>query len=447
MHDNVLDREWNAGSLLRFAFPTIIMMLFMGLYTMVDTVFVAQFVNTDALSAVNIVCPVINVTVGLGTMIAAGGNAVISREMGAGRNQEAREDLTLLTLAAAAVGFLIFLAGSVWLEKLVYVLGASDRLIAYGKAYLGTLLFFLPANVIQTVFASLFVTAGRPGLGLWLSVLSGLSNIVLDYVFIVLLGFGIRGAALGTGVGYLIPAAAGILFFMRNQGVLSFVRLKWKRGVLKESCMNGSSEMVGQLAAAVTTFLFNITMMELAGEDGVAAVTILIYAQFLLNTLYIGFSMGVAPVIGFYHGNKNSVRQKKVIRICLGFVMGASLLICMTSGLCGPYIARLFAPGTSAVCRLAAEGFAVFSFSFLFCGLNIFTSAMFTALSNGKLSAALSFLRTFVLLAGGILLLPRIFGMTGIWLAAPAAEGIMFLVSAVCLRRSGIRLHWGKKRL
>ncbi|MDE7318180.1 MAG: MATE family efflux transporter [Lachnospiraceae bacterium] len=442
MHNNVLDQEWGAASLLRFAAPTIVMMLFMGLYTLVDTVFVARFVSTDALSAVNIVCPVINLTVGLGTMLAAGGNAVISRKMGAGQEQEAREDLTLLTLSAAAVGLVIFLAGTVWMEELVYALGASDRLAVFCRAYLGTLLFFLPANVIQTVFANLFVTAGRPGLGLGLSVLAGLSNMVLDYVFIVLCGLGIRGAALGTGIGYLIPAAAGIFFFIRNQGLLSFAEPKWKWAVLKESCLNGSSEMVGQLAAAVTTFLFNITMMELAGEDGVAAVTIIIYAQFLLNTLYIGFSMGVAPVIGFHYGNQNHVRLKKIIRICIGFVMAASVLICMASVMGGPYMVRLFASGTSEVYRLAASGFSIFSYSFLFCGLNIFTSAMFTALSNGKLSAVLSFLRTFVLLSGGILLLPKLFGIAGVWLAVPAAEGIMFLVSV-----GVFRLHLDKKRL
>ena len=439
MRNNVLDQEWGAASLLRFAFPTIVMMLFMGMYTTVDVMFTARLVNTDALSAINIVCPVINVTVGLGTMLAAGGNAVISRKMGAGRNQEAMEDFTLLTLSAAGVGLLVFLAGTIWLKELTAALGANDRLASYCRDYLGTLLFFLPANVIQTVFASLFVTAGRPGLGLFLSVLAGLSNITLDYVFMALCGLGIRGAALGTGVGYLIPALAGIVIFRRGRGTLFFVRPKWRRGVLRESCLNGSSEMAGQLAAAVTTFLFNRTMMKLAGEDGVAAVTIMIYAQFLLNTLYIGFSMGVAPVIGFQYGNQNGRRQKRVIRICVCFILAASVLIYAASRLGGSHIVRLFASGTSEVYRLAAAGFPVFSCSFLFCGLNIFVSAMYTALSNGKLSAMLSFLRTFVLLAGAILLLPRLFGISGVWLAVPAAEGIMFVVSGSCLCCSGKR--------
>lgn len=439
MDDHLFNREWSAAALLRFALPTMVMMLFMGLYTLVDTIFVARFVNTDALSAINIVCPVVNLAVGLGTMLAAGGNAIVSREMGAGRLQKAREVLTLLVEAAAAIGVLLLVLGALWLEPIVYALGASDLLFPYCRDYLGILLLFLPANVIQTVFSNMFITAGRPGLGFGLSVLAGLTNLVLDYILIAVCGLGIRGAALGTGCGYLIPTLAGVIFFAGSRNTLSFTRLTWSWGVLRESCLNGSSELVGQLAAAITTLLFNRTMMELLGEDGVAAITILIYAQFLLNTVYIGFCMGVAPVIGFHYGRKNMVQQRKIFQICVGFVTAVSVLVFALSMLGGPCLVRLFAPGTSDVCRIASEGFSIFSYSFLFCGLNIFTSAMFTALSNGKVSAILSFLRTFGLLAGGILFLPKIWGAAGVWLAVPAAEGIMFFVSILCLAHNRSR--------
>lgn len=439
MSDNALDRDWSVWALLRFALPTVVMMIFMGLYTIVDTVFVAQFVNTDALSAINIVCPVIHITVGLGTMLATGGNAVISRKMGAGDERGAREDLTLLIITGAAVGGVILLGGTVWIDKIIYALGASERLFPYCKDYLITLFLFIPANILQTLFSNLLVTAGKPGLGFALSVLAGGANIVLDYVFIVPCGLGLRGAALGTGFGYLIPTAVGLAFFARGGGTLGFIRPKLKWEVIRESCFNGSSEMVGQLAAAVTTFLFNITMMELLGENGVAAITIIIYSQFLLNTLYVGFSMGVAPVIGFNYGRGNGVRQKRVFRISVGFIAAASILAFAISMFGGGYIVGLFAENTSEVYRIAADGFGIFSYGFLFCGLNSFTSAMFTALSNGEISAALSFSRTFGLLAGGILLLPRLWGITGVWLAVPAAEGIMFPVSAFCL------IHYRKR--
>lgn len=435
MSDNRLNQKWSAGALLRFAFPTVVMMVFMGLYTIVDTIFTARFVNTDALSAINIVCPVVNVTVGLGTMLAAGGNAVVSRKMGEGRDREAGEAFTLLILAGAAVGLLLLTGGAIWLDRLIYALGASGRLFPYCRDYLAALLPFLPASVLQTMFANLFVTAGRPGLGFGLSMLAGGANLVLDYIFMVPCGLGVRGAALGTGFGSLIPAAAGLAFFASRREGLSFTKPKWNWAVLGESCFNGSSEMVGQLAAAVTTFLFNRAMMNLLGEEGVAAITIAIYAQFLLNTLYIGFSMGVAPVIGFSYGMGNGAQLKKVFSLSIRFIAAASAAAFAAAMAGGPWLARLFAETSPEVRRIAAEGFPVFSWSFLFCGLNIFTSAMFTALSNGRVSAALSFLRTFVLLAGGILLLPRIWGVTGVWLAVPAAEGIMSAVSAACLAR------------
>lgn len=438
---SILAQTWSAGSLLRFAFPTVVMMVFMGLYTLVDTIFVAQFVNTDALSAINIVCPVVNLTVGLGTMLATGGNAIVSRKLGAGAGLEAREDFTLLVLAGAGLGVLLLLGGLIWLDPLLSALGASTLLFPYCRDYLLVLLLFLPANLLQTLFSNLLVTAGRPGLGFGLSAAAGLANILFDYIFIVPCGLGIQGAALGTGLGYLIPAIAGLIFFARNQGGLSFTAPKPRWGVLGESVWNGSSELVGQLSAAVTTFLFNRTMLSLLGEPSVAAITILIYAQFLLNTLFIGFSIGVAPILGFNYGNGNDAQQKAVLSISLRFIAAASVLIFACARLGGSFLVGLFADSTSPVYAIAVDGFAVFSYSFLFCGSNLFASALFTALSNGRLSAVLSFLRTFVLLAGGILLLPKLWGLAGVWLAVPAAEGCMFTVSALCVYRFRVRLE------
>lgn len=436
---NALDRNWSAASLLRFALPTMLMMLFMGLYTMVDTIFAARLVNTDALSAINIVCPVINLTVGLGTMLAAGGNAIISRKLGEGACGEAREDFTLLVAAGLAVGFLLLAMGILWMNPILLLLGASPRLFPYCREYLTTLLLFLPASILQTLFSNLFATAGKPGLGLLLSLLAGFSNIALDYIFMALCPLGIRGAALGTGFGYLIPGLFGLWYFAKDRGALFFTGLRWNWEVVRESCLNGSSEMVSQLAAAVTTFLFNRAMLRLAGEDGVAAITIVIYAQFLLNTLFIGFSIGIAPVVGFLYGNRNGEMQKQVFKISVRLLGAASLVIFLAARLGGAWLVGLFADASSAVYELGASGFALFSYSFLFCGFNSYTSALFTALSNGRLSAFLSFFRTFGLLAGGILILPRFLGITGVWLSVPLTELVMLLVSVGCIRREGNR--------
>ncbi|WP_343209677.1 MATE family efflux transporter [Anaerolentibacter hominis] len=435
MNENPLAKEFNVRSLLRFAAPTIFMMIFMGLYTIVDIIFVARYVNTDALAAINIVCPVINLTVGLAGMLGAGGSAVISRKMGSGRTLEAKQNFTLLLLAGLIIGMILAAGGLLFIKPLLDALGASGILFPYCKDYLTILLLLLPANILQCLFQNLFVTTGKPGFGLILSLLAGTANILFDYLFIVVLHMGISGAALGTGIGYLIPTAAGIVFFWKGKGTLSIVKPRWDFRMLSESCLNGSSELVGQLASAITAFLFNITMIKWLGEDGVASITIMIYSQFLLSTLFFGFGIGVAPVIGFNYGSGNHARLKIIFRISLGFIIVVSLAVFFTAFFGAPAIAAMFAKKNSQVYRITAEGFSIFAFSFLFCGLNIFTSAMFTALSNGRVSAVLSFLRTLGFVTMGILFLPRLLGVTGIWLAVPLAELIMVFLSAGCLLR------------
>lgn len=472
--NNRLAKNFRGVSLFLFALPAMVMMVFQGLYTIVDTVFVARFVNTDALSAINIVTPVLSLTVGLGTMLAAGGNAVISRNMGEGYGRLAKENFTLVILSGAVSGTVLAGAILTWMKELLFFLGAKGVLYSYAGDYLGVLLFFLPAYMLQTIFANLFVTAGHPGLGTALSVGSGMMNIVLDYVFIVICHMGIKGAALGTGLGVSFTVIGGFIFFrpermnrkkrikgreQKNRGIncverertLCFCKTSFRKEVLLESCINGSSEMVGQLSAAVTTLLFNLSMLRLSGKDGVAAITIMNYLQFLFHGLYIGFSMGTAPVIGYHYGmfisekesapddsdGHSSKRLYGIIGLCMRFVLAASIGVFLLSFLGSEMLVGMFAGKSKTVYQLAAGGMKIFSFSFLFSGLNIFISAMFTALSNGKVSAFLSFFRTFVLLTGAILILPRFLGITGVWLAAPAAEFLGAFFSLGVLLRAG----------
>lgn len=450
---NRLGENFSGAGLLLFAMPTIIMMVFSGLYTIVDTLFVARFVNTDALSAVNIVTPLISLTVGIGTMLAAGGNAVIARNMGEGKKRLARENFTLIVLCGVAAGIVFALAIFTGMDRILNLLGARGVLFPYARDYLGILLFFIPAYMLQTIFANLFVTAGRPGLGMAVAVGAGILNILLDYVFIVIYHMGIGGAALGTGFGVSLTIFAGIIFFIPgkrqeeqgNAGLetgkkpLCFCKTPFRMKVILESCFNGSSEMVGQLAAGVTTLLFNLSMLRLAGKDGVAAITIMNYMQFLFHGLYIGFSMGVAPVIGYHYGavisregeriSGASKELHRIIGLCIKFILAASIGIFLLSFLGSRILVGMFTGASGQVYQLAAGGMKIFSFSFLFSGFNIFISAMFTALSKGKMSALLSFLRTFVLLAAAILILPCFWGVAGLWLAAPAAEFAAFLTA------------------
>lgn len=426
---NPLAENFSAVSLIKFAFPSMVMMLFMGLYTIVDTIFVARFVDTNALSSINIVCPVINMIVGLGTMLATGGSAVVAKKMGSGKTEEARSNFTLIIITGIITGLVITMIGLLFLDEIVWGLGASEILFPYCKDYLTIQLIFVIGNIMQVLYQNLFVTAGKPTLGLVLSVLAGIANIVFDYVFIVLLKMGIKGAALGTGIGYMIPTVIGTAFFLTGRSELHFCKPKMDAGVLIKSCSNGVSEMVSQLSTAVTTFLFNATMMKLLGEDGVAAITVIIYSQFLLTTLYIGFSMGVAPVVSYNYGSGNVNQLKKVVRICFRFIMAISIFVFLFSFFAGENIARIFAESNENVFEITKAGFTIFSFSFLFSGCNIFASALFTALSNGKASAAISFLRTFGFITVFLLILPKFLQVTGVWLAIPIAEMLTLILT------------------
>lgn len=439
---NPLSQEFTIKPLLKFAFPTIVMMLLMGLYTIVDTIFVARFVGTNALSAFNIVCPAINLIVGLGTMLATGGSAIVARKMGAGETVRASQDFTLIIGAGVLLGTAVTVLGAVFIDGIISGLGASQILFPYCREYLLLLLLFTPASMMQVLFQNLIVTAGRPGIGMALGVSAGAANILFDYIFMVPMQMGIKGAALGTGIGYLIPTVAGILFFTAGNGSLHFRKPVMDISILAGSCTNGFSEMVSQGASAMTTFLFNRIMMKLLGEDGVAAITIIIYTQFLLTALYIGFSMGVAPVISYNYGKQDNVRLKKIFSICMRFIILVSIVIFGAAIAFGSPLVSFFAEKGTSVYEIARKGFLIFPFSFLFCGLNIFTSATFTALSNGKLSAVLSFLRTFGLILVFLLILPEFMGVAGVWLAVPIAELLTMVVALSFLYRNKDRYHY-----
>lgn len=441
-HQNPLAKDFNIRSLLQFAFPTILMMVFMGLYTIGDTIIISRLVNTDALSALNIVTPVINIIVGLGAMLATGGSAIVARKMGEGNAKRASQDFTLIVLAGVILGAIVAIVGSLFIDNIIWGLGASELLFPYCKQYLLVLLLFTPASMMQVLFQNLIVTAGKPGFGMVLSTSAGAINVLLDYVFVVLMNMGIVGSALGTGIGYMIPTVIGIIFFLKSKGTLRFQKPIVDFRVLWESGSNGFSEMVSQIAAAVTTFLFNIMMMKLIGENGVAAITIIIYTQFLLTTLYIGFSMGVAPIISYNFGSKDYDRLKRIFRICLLFVCTVSVLIFAAAMLLGSPLVRIFSPEGTPVYEIARQGFLIFPISFLFCGFNIFASATFTALSNGKVSAIISTLRTFVFISVALLILPQYFDVIGVWISVPLAELLTIFVSLAFILKNKKVYHY-----
>lgn len=432
--DNVLARKFGFARIVKFTMPTIIMMVFMSLYTMVDGVFVSRFVGTTALSAVNIVYPAINIVIAIAIMLATGGSAVIAKKMGEGKAEKARANFSLITVIGVVTGVLLLALCLLFLEPMLKLLGAQGALLPLCMDYAGMLAPFLPFAILQMLFQYFFVTAGKPGLGLTVIVAGGLANMALDYVFIVPMKMGIGGAALATGIGYAIPAVAGLLFFSLNRkGTLYFTKPVWEKGVLLSSCLNGSSEMVTNLSMAVTTFLFNMVMLKYLGEDGVAAITIVLYSQFLLTAVYLGYSSGISSVFSYNYGAENIPQLKKLFKISMLLIGVSSLVIFAVSLLAADGIIVVFTRRDSPVFPIARNGFFLFSFSYLFIGLNIFASALFTAFSNGKISALISFLRTFVFIVLGILLLPLALKVNGVWLAVPLAELLTAVVSIVCI--------------
>ena len=441
---NALARQFTLPSLMRFALPNIIMMVFLSMYTIVDGMFISRYVGTLALSAVNMTYPLNCLEMALGIMLASGGSAVIARQLGEGAQEKARHNFSFLLIVSVAVSLIFLLAGLFALDPIVRALGASEAQFELCCTYARILLLFSPAFFLQTAFQTLFITAGRPGLGLAATVGGGLTNIVLDYVFIARLHWGIAGAAVATGLGYLVPAVAGLIFFSCNRrGTLFFVRPRADWRMLLFACGNGSSEMVTNIANAITTYLFNLIFLHYWGEDGVASITIVLYFQFVFTAVFFGFSMGVAPVFSYKYGAQDTPQLRQLFRYCMGFVLLCS--VCCTAlslAVIRPCL-TLFTDAGSRVFAITIEGFPLYAVSFLFMGVSIFASSLFTAFSDGRVSAIISFARTLVFLVGMLLLLPLLLGETGVWLAVPAAELLGLAVSVRYLIRLRGTYHYG----
>ena len=434
-----ISKEFRAGGLLLFSMPSIIMMIFMSLYTIVDGFFVARYVGTAALSAVNITYPLVSLFVAVGVMLATGGSAITAKRMGEGHFHSANQIFSLVSL----VGFLFGAVGAcfclLFLDPILSLMGANSETMSLCQQYAAVLLPFMPMSILQMLYQNFLVTASRPGLGLWFTISAGISNMVLDYVFIAIFNMGIAGAAWATIIGYCVPAIGGTIFFFLNRTGLHFCRPTWDGRALVQSCGNGSSEMVTNLSASITTLLFNLTMMEWVGTEGVAAITVIMYAQFLMTAFYLGYSIGVAPVFSFHYGAENRMYLRKLKQISLHFILFSSIVIFLISFYLSEAIAAAFSQKGTLAYDLICRGMALFSFSFLFSGINIFASGMFTALSDGKTSAFISFSRTFVFILLGIFLMTALFQLDGLWLAIPFAELITLILSIFCIHKETSR--------
>lgn len=433
---NALDRKISTPALLKFAAPTIFSMLLMEIFGIVDGLFVVRLIGTDALSAVNITFPIILMSIALGMMFSSGGSALVARRLGQKREREARRNFSLIAVSAFVCGAVLAVLGLTFLKPLLYFLGTNDALFDLCHEYAYTALLFMPITIFSCVFFMFYIARGKAALGMAITASAGLINVILDYVFIAVLDMGLFGAALATGIGYSVSGLMGLLYFAFNRrGSLYLEKPKWNWFVLSKACTNGASEMVSNVSVCIVTVLLNNIVMRLAGSDGVAAITVVLYMQTSLMSVCFGYSMGISPLISYNYGKRETARLKRTFSISLkliGLVSAGVFAFCnlATAGLVG-----LFVDKGTHVFEMAYGGLRLFSFTFLCMGLNVFASALFTALSNGKVSAILSFCRTLVFVVGFLLILPRYWQMTGVWSATPLAEALSCLLSVYCFAR------------
>jgi Na+-driven multidrug efflux pump len=414
------------------------MMVFNAFYMMVDGVFIARFVDEVAISAVNIFYPAFGFMIAVSLMISTGGNAILSRKLGKGLEQEARENMTFLMCITVLIGTLIGGIGLLFFEPLLHFLGASanEQLLEYTMIYGRLFLVFSPVIMLRMLCLAFFVVAGRPQLGLFTSVGGGILNIVLDYLFIVEWNMGLTGAAIATVIGLSIPACVGIPYFFHSKNKdLYFVKpvVKWR--VAQEACINGSSEMVANLASSITAFAYNQLMLIYVGVEGVTAITLFFYIFFLFADGFVGYANGISPLIGYSYGKEDTDYLRKLVKVSLGVISISGISMFLISLLFGPNFVAFMTDAGSEVYDLTVYGMRLASLSFLIMGFNIFSSFLFTSLSNGKISAILAFLRTLGFIILALITLPPMLGVVGIWLAIPIAEVLSLGVSFYFVKR------------
>lgn len=428
---NVYDKPVTLGNILKFAVPTIAMSVFMSFYTMVDGLFVSNLIGTSALSAINLTAPVIQVVTAISTMLATGGSAVIMKKMGEQKPKEAKEDFTFLILVNVVVGLVMTMLGYSLMETIFGSMGLSPDVANYCTSYLSRYLVFTIPILLMNNFTLYMIASEKATLSLVCSVSGGVLNIVLDYIFIGLLDMGISGAAIATGLGYSVTAVVGLFVFSRKKSLLHFTKPAFRFKVLASAATNGCSEMATALVTGIITMMFNWTMLHYVGEDGVAAVTIIMYVLMFASSLYTGYSYGVAPMLSYYYGEKNHEKLKKLVFTSLKVIGVISLVTVAASFAATKPLVSIFARPDNPVYGLAVTGNRICTLALFFIGFNIFASGMFTALSNGIASAILAFSRSFVFMLITMLILPVILGVNGIWLATPVAELMALVLSAL----------------
>lgn len=425
-----LSEHFSYSKLLRFVFPSIVMMVFTSIYGVIDGLFVSNYVGKIPFAAVNLIMPFLMILGSLGFMIGTGGSAFVAKTLGEGKEEEAKEYFSMLVYVSIAGGIILCAAGLFAIRSLTIAMGAEGEMIEDCVLYGRILLASLTPFILQNVFQSFFVTAEKPQLGLAVTVAAGLTNIFLDFLFVAVLKWGLAGAAAATAISQSVGGIFPLIYFIKkNKTPLQLVRAKFNRSVFFKTCMNGSSELASNISMSLVNMLYNIQLMKFAGEDGVAAYGVIMYVNFIFVAIFLGYSIGSAPIISYHYGARNHEELKNLFKKSLFLIGGFSIALTLAAeGLSG-FLSQIFVGYDKELYEMTRLGFRLFSLSFLFNGFNIFGSAFFTALNNGVVSALISFLRAFVLQIIMVLLLPVFWGINGIWFSVVAAELLALFIT------------------
>lgn len=429
-----LSDHFTYSNLLRFVFPSIIMMVFTSIYGVVDGLFVSNFAGKTAFASINLVMPFVMILGGIGFMIGTGGTALVSKVLGEGKKEKANEIFTMMIIFTLLLGALLSVIGVISIPWVAKFLGATEEMMAdcvlYGRIVTG----FTVAFMLQNVFQSFLIAAEKPKLGLLATVLAGITNMALDAIFIIVFKWGVAGAAIATGLSQCVGGIFPLIYFLRkNSSLLRLTKTKLEIKPILNACGNGSSELMSNISSSVVSMIYNFQLMKYVGEDGVSAYGVLMYVQFIFVAIYIGYAIGCAPITGYHFGARNHNELKNMLRKSsfLSAVSGVVLTI-LAIALSSP-LAKLFVGYDKELYELTRHAFRLFAYSFLLAGFNIFTSSFFTALNNGAVSAAISFMRTLIFQTSSVLILPIFLGVDGIWWAITVAEFFAFILSLIFL--------------
>ena len=429
-----LSDHFTYRKLLSFVLPSIVMMVFTSIYGVVDGLFVSNYAGKTAFAAINLVMPFIMVLGGMGFMIGTGGTALVAKVLGEGEKEEANRYFSMMVLVTLLLGVALSVVGVIFMRPVSRLLGATEAMMDDCVLYGRIVIAFTFTFMLQNVFQSFLIVAEKPKLGLGVTVAAGVTNMVLDALFVGGFGWGIAGAAVATGLSQCVGGILPLIYFLRpNNNLLRLCKTRLELRPILKACGNGSSELMSNISSSFVSMLYNFQLMRFAGEDGVSAYGVLMYVQFIFVAIYVGYAVGSAPIVGFHYGAKNHDELKNLLRkSTLLMASSGVVLTILAMVLAGP-LAKIFVGYDQGLYDLTRHAFRVFAYSFLLAGFNIFASSFFTALNNGAVSAAISFLRTLIFQTASVLLLPLIFDVDGIWYAITAAEIFASLISAIFL--------------